>query len=692
MFLKSHKRTPSGRNRIDITLNVEKMTSEERLSRQLHTSVRRSPTGERDRLFEWFLVIGAERKLTEQSSSPPLQRSSEFNVSPPPSKHQSLSASSPNNSPSGSSAFKFLSRSPPPPPKETRVERDLPKILYQYPPDRSLGSINVYDFPFPGGVPLSYQSLGASNTNLFTLLCSQNHLKEPEDSFVFMLTDEKKDVLYGVCTFKSAEVGHRMNDIDIYEDSVFNMKDTIVTAPKCYVILTKYPFFSLHFNILNSILKIQHMQQVELFQSYLVSLRKPSPIRELKEKEQQQQQQAQHQQHVIQQPIISITVSSEPPQQQLNGSGESISSSTAATTTTTTTTTSTTIITTPPSLTPLYKSTDGDISMTTPPLPPQTNLSASASSSSLSTLQIPHNIKAPDTPIRDLIEYFYQQSIPKSGESIKYQIDSLGRSIEFRREILSHKDADFSGYIIEYGLLITLQLLSHAAIISILNSILLERKIVFYSKSLRNLTSVVFTMVSLIKPFVYQSVMLPIIPDSLRDICSAPVPYIVGTCSKSMIDEVDLTETIVVDIDLNKIIHKAKVPDVLFPSSNEIANKLIDALKSLKMHMEIRNAHNYSPSEGQVPILNALVTYIQSHFEILFENFNRHCVRDVSQLKHVSVFVKETFVEVEFEEEVERKWIKEFMLTQIFSVYQDKKLRQSDGDEELSSSSDNITA
>ena len=65
-------------------------------------------------------------------------------------------------------------------------------------------------------------------------------------------------------------------------------------------------------------------------------------------------------------------------------------------------------------------------------------------------------------------------------------------------------------------------------IIYLVEAVLLEKKIVLISKNKSLLTQVAFSLISLIYPFHYQNIIIPILPDILKDYLDAPVPYIIG--------------------------------------------------------------------------------------------------------------------------------------------------------------------
>ena len=65
-------------------------------------------------------------------------------------------------------------------------------------------------------------------------------------------------------------------------------------------------------------------------------------------------------------------------------------------------------------------------------------------------------------------------------------------------------------------------------IIQLLSAILLEKKILIISSNLRYLSSFILSIKPLIRPYVYQSIITPIIPLKMVHLLEAPVPFVVG--------------------------------------------------------------------------------------------------------------------------------------------------------------------
>jgi len=65
-------------------------------------------------------------------------------------------------------------------------------------------------------------------------------------------------------------------------------------------------------------------------------------------------------------------------------------------------------------------------------------------------------------------------------------------------------------------------------IVKLFVTILLEKKILFISKHKSLLSSFSTALVSLIFPFIWMHVYVPLIPDSMKNSLEAPFPYMIG--------------------------------------------------------------------------------------------------------------------------------------------------------------------
>ena len=72
---------------------------------------------------------------------------------------------------------------------------------------RSVGIPGLEDFCFPDGVHNESLEDSEETNELITLMHSQDHLKHPENLFVFLFTDQESQVYYGICVHKKELLG-----------------------------------------------------------------------------------------------------------------------------------------------------------------------------------------------------------------------------------------------------------------------------------------------------------------------------------------------------------------------------------------------------------------------------------------------------------------------------------------------------
>ena len=185
---------------------------------------------------------------------------------------------------------------------ETKVVK--PEILYAY-PEETMKKVDssVKDFAFPLGVEVRGFSSKVSSTDLLSIrFSSAAQLETPESSFVFVMTTQ--NLLYGVCVYteeilsdkgviipqkqgdkKSKEEGEgsspssdassvppsavssssaanassaspsSLQKIKKLRQDFANKKDAVlVSAKRCYLFISRFPFFQLHFDVLYSLI------------------------------------------------------------------------------------------------------------------------------------------------------------------------------------------------------------------------------------------------------------------------------------------------------------------------------------------------------------------------------------------------------------------------------------------------------
>ncbi|GER29653.1 DENN (AEX-3) domain-containing protein [Striga asiatica] len=145
-----------------------------------------------------------------------------------------------------------------------------PQVLFKYPPGKkvALRLKDLASFCFPGGVKAGVLTRTPSQSELNEQLYGQGHLYRDDSSFVFSVKVADSATLYGVCLHVQEFVQEppAMSEVSSpCSESDPDSSRFLGSAPRCYCILTKVPFFELHFEMLNSIIAQKHLNRISQF-------------------------------------------------------------------------------------------------------------------------------------------------------------------------------------------------------------------------------------------------------------------------------------------------------------------------------------------------------------------------------------------------------------------------------------------
>lgn len=148
------------------------------------------------------------------------------------------------------------------------------EVLFTYPETPPLPddlASNMAAFCFPQGVRPELLERTPSMSGLNEVVFGQPYQTQPDHSFVFKLSvadpgDPHPRPLYGVCCY-ARELLHRPPALarDTFPGATAPLARYMVTAPRCYCLLTRYPFFSLHFSVLHTILGLERLERMAAF-------------------------------------------------------------------------------------------------------------------------------------------------------------------------------------------------------------------------------------------------------------------------------------------------------------------------------------------------------------------------------------------------------------------------------------------
>lgn len=149
-----------------------------------------------------------------------------------------------------------------------------PQILFKYPPGKRLAvrPKDLAAFCFPWGVKARVLERTPSFSDLNELIYGQEHLSRDDLSFIFSLKVADNATLYGVC-LQVQEIVQKPPAIlvasSLRSQSSGQFSRFLVSAPRCYCVLTRVPFFELHYEMLKSIIAQDRLNRITQFVSQM---------------------------------------------------------------------------------------------------------------------------------------------------------------------------------------------------------------------------------------------------------------------------------------------------------------------------------------------------------------------------------------------------------------------------------------
>ncbi|GJN30290.1 hypothetical protein PR202_gb18583 [Eleusine coracana subsp. coracana] len=155
------------------------------------------------------------------------------------------------------------------------------KILFKYPPGKraEIREADLPSFCFPEGVKARLIERTPSMSDLNEVIFGQEHLCRDDLSFIFSLKVSDNAPLYGVCLHvqeivqKAPGILGAVSPLNTTSDKPSRF---LVSAPRCYCLLTRVPFFELHYEMLNSIIAQERLDRITQFASE-IALAEPVP-------------------------------------------------------------------------------------------------------------------------------------------------------------------------------------------------------------------------------------------------------------------------------------------------------------------------------------------------------------------------------------------------------------------------------
>ncbi|XP_020084627.1 uncharacterized protein LOC109707627 isoform X1 [Ananas comosus] len=631
-----------------------------------------------------------------------------------------------------------------------------PQILFKYPPGKRM-EMREGDLPafcFPEGVKARLIEKTPSMSDLNEVVFGQEHLATDELSFIFRLKVSDNATLYGVCLHVQEIVQRApgiLGAVSPLTRTSYKRSRFLVSAPRCYCILTRVPFFELHYEMLNSLIAQERLDRITQFVNEItlmdsvphcitehdqldenydspqkfscsewmghaipvdsvsgllsspglsserdipaflfrnwephspesVSTSEASDFSHVKELEKENRKGWQHYDDCTSENSGSRSDSFE----RVNGMFENGQASPDVGTM------YCSRLERVESLESLQSSVRGDGSDY------DDDELSSKHETNVGDEKVMEWAKAHNNePLQIVCGYHALPLPPRGGELVFHPLEHL-QPIKYCRPGVSLLGLDniFLDYdqsspaevskvnaslaTVEEALALSIwtvatvcRSLSLESVLALFAGALLEKQVVVMCPNLGVLSAIVLSIIPMIRPFEWQSLLLPVLPRKMVDFLDAPVPFIVGIQHKPT--DVKMKTANLIRINVNKDQVKAcSLPQL--PLYKELVSDLRPFHARLSCENSVAKRHPiYRCSEVQAEAAGQFLNVMKSYLESLCANLRSHTITNVqSNNDRVSLLLKDSFVD-SFPVK-DRAFIKLFIDTQLFSVLSDSRL------------------
>ncbi|KAF3960566.1 hypothetical protein ACB098_12G145300 [Castanea mollissima] len=628
-----------------------------------------------------------------------------------------------------------------------------PQILFRYPPGKRL-AIRLKDlaaFCFPGGVEARLLERTPSLSELNELIYGQEHLGRDDLAFIFSLKVAGNATLYGVC-LHVPEIVQRSPGIlgtsSPLSHSSGGYKRFLVSAPRCYCLLTRLPFFELHYEMLNSIIAQERLNRITQFVSDLTLNAYVPSVTKVHD-------QMNGNVDSPESESFSDWMASAIPVD----SALALTAAAAGITRDDFISPSSLKIWEPHSPESVTTSEASDISQVretdkdsknsqnfdectfeasetcsepsermcgcfeNDQISPEVRTSFTSRNLALGHLGSSESLFSPvrsmesedyDEEIfancdkafgddlimewakenkNDLLQIvcgYHVLSLPPRGSELLFQpLEHLQAVVYMRPPVaalgfqnnldsLEVAEVDAKLAAAEEALALSIwttaticRALSLESVLSLVAGVLLEKQVVVVCPNLGVLSAVVLSLVPLIRPFQWQSLLLPVLPGRMLDFLDAPVPYIVGIQYKP--DDLKMKASNVVHVNVLKDeVKMCHLPAL--PRHKELVSELGPIHARLSHESSIAKRHPvFRCSDVQAEAAAEFLNVMRCYLESLCSDLKSHAITSVqSNNDRVSLLLKDSFID-SFPSR-DRPFMKQFVDTQLFSVLSDTHL------------------
>lgn len=629
-----------------------------------------------------------------------------------------------------------------------------PQILFKYPPGKKLAvrPKDLTAFCFPGGVKARLVERTPSLSDLNELVYGQEHLGRDDSSFIFSLKVADNATRYGVCLHVS-EIVQRPPGIlgtsPSHSQSSGRCSRFLVSAPRCYCLLTRVPFFELHFEMLNSIIAQERLNRITEFVAEMSltdivpstpKLNDPINDSDSPEREDYNDWTASA---IPVDSVVALTAAAAGIISDDEVTSSSIKISEPRT--------PESVTASEGSDTSQLREIDKDDRKNLPYFDdfaseasenrsdnlermcatyenghasPDVGTFSGSKTRTLERLASSESLFSPARSIaseeeddeffsnyekdvgddlimewarenkNDLLQIvcgYHALPLPAPGSGIVFLPLKHLQAIEYNRPPIcalgiceksldSFKAAEVNAKLAtaEEALALSIwataticRVLSIESVLALVAGVLLEKQVVVVCPNLGVLSAVVLSLIPMIRPFQWQSLLLPILPAKMLDFLEAPVPFIAGIQTKPADLKIKTSNLVQVNV-LKDQVKSCHLPAL--PQQRELVSELRPIHARLSFESSIARRHPvYRCSEVQAEAAAQFLNVMGSYMESLCSDLSSHTITNVqSNNDRVSLLLKDSFID-SFPSR-DRPFVKPFVDTQLFTVLSDSRL------------------
>ncbi|KAK3257321.1 hypothetical protein CYMTET_33588 [Cymbomonas tetramitiformis] len=180
----------------------------------------------------------------------------------------------------------------------------------------------------------------------------------------------------------------------------------------------------------------------------------------------------------------------------------------------------------------------------------------------------------------------------------------------------------------------------------------------------------VLSLIPMLRPFMWQSLMLPALPSTMLSFLDAPVPFVVGVPHKSAEVRMQCAKLCRINVYKDAVKMVSSPP---LPRRSELAATLKPLYDRVRATEASRRVHPLQDvTQEQQQAVHNLLEALQGYLLSLCSRQREHAITEVQNNDKVSILLKDSFVE-SFPK-AERPFMRIFVETQMFTVYSDDVL------------------